>query len=190
MKYFFKLLRIILNAKEWPMVMPELDLRYRIPRGDIKKMRCLNIGVGSGYSLLARQLPFFNFKHLTLCDVHEPYLKNAQARTWNAKTMEYVLCDGREIDVSGYDIVFAFDVLEHMTKEDAFALVKKIKCPMVVFGPLELEYRANVYEVKSQDHLSLWTEKDFINLGFKTEVLKNFHREDDRIFDAIWAIKN
>jgi len=61
---------------------------------------------------------------------------------------------------------------------------------LLVFGPLEKEFRPNIYRVEAQDHLSLWTEQDFIDLGFKTEVLTDFHLgEGGKRFDAIWAFK-
>lgn len=189
MAKFFRTMEALLNSRYYPMISPDVDVRYRLPRKEISKMNVLNVGVGSGCSALARQLPFINFGSLTHIDVHQPYLEAAKNKFWDAKKIDFVNCDVRDHDVSKYDLVMMFDVLEHMPKEDSLAVLSKIKGRQVIFIPLEKEYRANVYEVKSQEHLSIWTEQDFIDLGYKTEVLKNFHREDDRIFDALWAIK-
>jgi len=189
MKNFFQMMCALLNSRYYPLVNPWIDVRYRLPRKNISKMRVLNVGVGDGYSGLARQLPFIKFGSLTMIDVHDPYLESAKAKIWDAKEIAFVKADVREYPISDFDVVMMFDVLEHLTKSDALTILGRIRGHAVVFIPLEKEYRANVYEVKSQDHLSIWTEEDFIKLGFKTEVLKNFHKEDDRVFDALWAIK-
>jgi ubiquinone/menaquinone biosynthesis C-methylase UbiE len=185
----FKMIKSLLLSRYYPVLMPNIDLRYRLPRKQLSKMRVLNVGVGSGESLLARQLPFINFGSLTMIDVYQPYLDNAQTKTWDAKNISFVLADVRNYPVEDFDLVLTFDILEHITKEEAIAVMKRIKGKHVIFGPLEEHYRANTFEVESQDHKSLWTEEDFINLGYKTEVLKNFHREGNDIFDAIWALK-
>lgn len=185
----FRILDALFNSRYYPLVNPELDVRYRLPRKDLSKMSVLNIGVGDGYSALARQLPFVNFGELTMIDVHQPYLDSAKLKTWDAGNVHFVYADARDFPVENYDVVMMFDVLEHLPKEESLAILRKIKGLAIVFIPLETEYRANVYEVKSQEHLSIWTEQDFIDLGFKTERLVNFHHEDDRIFDALWAVK-
>ena len=179
----------LLNSRYYPLIDPSIDVRYRLPRKQLPKLKVLNVGVGSGLSALARQLPFIEFGSLTLIDVHQPYLETAKNIVWDAKKIEFIKADVRDFPVGDYDVVMMFDVLEHLPKEDSLAVLSKIKGRQVIFIPLEKEYRANVYEVKSQEHLSIWTEQDFIDLGYKTEVLKNFHREDDRIFDALWALK-
>jgi 2-polyprenyl-3-methyl-5-hydroxy-6-metoxy-1,4-benzoquinol methylase len=189
MKNFLQMMYALLNSRYYPLVNPWIDLRYRLPRKNIVKSRVLNVGVGDGNSGVARQLPFIPFKSLTMIDVHEPYLKNAKARFWDAKEVSFVKADVRDYPVSDFDIVMMFDVLEHLTKADSLSVLSRIRGTAVVFIPLEKEYRKNVYEVESQDHLSMWTEQDFIDLGFKTEVLHNFHKEDDRVFDALWAIR-
>ena len=173
----------------YPSIPNEIDLRLRIPRKRLNKMTVLNVGVGNGHSGLARQLPYLNFKRLDLLDVHEPYLEAAKARVWNAEKVNFIPSDIRDFNTDIYDIVLMFDVLEHLPKEDSLAIMDRIKGKQVVFGPLEKHFRKNTFDAKSQDHLSLWTEKDFKERGYETEILKNFHREGNDIFDALWAIK-
>ena len=185
----FKILKSLLLSRYYPLVMPNIDLRYRLPRKELSKMRVLNVGVGSGESSLARQLPFINFGSLTMIDVHQPYLDNAKMKNWDAGEISFVNADIRDYPVEDFDLVLTFDILEHITKEEAVAVMNRIKGKHVVFGPLEEHYRKNTFDVESQDHKSLWTEQDFKNLGYQTEVLKNFHREGDDIFDALWALK-
>lgn len=178
-----------MNDIFYPYVPNIIDLRNRITRKNLDKLKVLNVGVGSCESGLARQLPHIDFGQLDLIDVHQPYLDGAQTREWDARVVNFINADIRTFDVTGYDLVLMFDVLEHLTKEEAIAVMNRITCKQLIFIPLEKEYRANVYGATSQDHLSLWTEEDFKNLGYKTEVLKNFHKEDNRIFDALWAAK-
>jgi len=179
-----------LNRYEFYPPVPDcIDLRNRLPRTNLKKLIVLNVGVGSGNSGLARQLPFIKFKRLDCIDVHQPYLDNATARTWAAKQANFIYADVRNFDTSIYDLVLMFDVLEHLPRGDSLEVMRKIKCKQIIFLPLEKEFRANIYGAESQDHLSLWTEEDFKFYGYKTEVLPNFHKEDNRIFDALWALK-
>jgi hypothetical protein len=76
-----------------------------------------------------------------------------------------------------------------LPKEDSIKIIEKVKTA-IVFIPLEKHFRANVFGVESQDHLSLWTEEDFKSRGYQTQVLKDFHyNELGERFDALWAIK-
>ena len=174
---------------DYPLVMPEIDLRARLPMNHLKKMRVLNVGAGSGYSGLARQLPFLPFKELDHCDIENIYLDAARAKQWRAKKVIFINQDIRKMAFQNYDLILMFDVLEHLPKEDSLAVLKKIICPHLIFIPLEEEFRANIYEAKSQDHLSLWTKKEFDDLGYRTEELPFFHNEDGRRFSALWAHK-
>lgn len=180
---------IFKKQKNYPAVPDEIDLRARLPRKNLDKLKVLNVGAGSGHSGLARQLPFFNFKQLDHIDIHQPYLDGAKTREWDAKNINFINADIRDFDTSGYDLILMFDVLEHLPKEDSLAVLDKIKCKQVIFIPLEKEFRENVFGAKSQDHLSLWTEEDFKSRGYATEILPFFHRELETIFDALWAVK-
>jgi len=173
----------------YPPFHPSIDLRNRLPRFGLNGLKVLNVGVGEGNSGLAVQLPFIPFKRLDNIDVHQLYLDKAVCRTWAAKQVNFILADIREFDTSIYDLVLMFDVLEHLPKEDSLKVIDKIKCSQVVFIPLEKEFRENTFGVASQDHLSFWTEEDFKNKGFKTEVLKGFHKQGGKSFDALWALK-
>jgi len=173
----------------YPAFSPDLDLRLRLPKENLNKMRVLNVGIGNGQSGLARQLPFLIFRKLTHIEIHEPYILGAMEEEWDSKEVTYIKADIRDMENFDYDMVLMFDILEHLPKEDSLKLMNKIKCKQIIFIPLEKEFRANVYGAKSQDHLSLWTEEDFKSRGYQTQVLKDFHKEDNRVFDALWALK-
>jgi hypothetical protein len=175
----------------YPNVHPCIDLRPRL--GDLSERKVLNIGIGPGDSGLAMQLKTYPIKRLDHVEIHQPYIDTAkQYPFWVAKEVNYYLGDAREFPVEDYDLVLAFDVLEHMPKDDALKLIAR--CPhMVIFGPLENSLhndREGVdMTVESQAHLSLWTEQDFIDLGFKTEVIPDFHREHGESWDALFACR-
>lgn len=178
------------KPKFYPQVSDEIDLRLRLPKKCIEKLKVLNVGVGSMQSGLARQLPFLNFARLDLLDVHQPYLDNAIEMDFAAKNVSFINKDIRGFNTSKYDLVLMFDILEHLPKEDSLEVMKNIKCKQIIFIPLEEHFRENIFNAESQDHLSLWEESDFINLGYQTYRLFAFHREGGDIFDALWAIKN
>ena len=173
----------------YPPISPMIDLRMRLPRKNINKLTVLNVGVGEGNSGLALQLPYFDFFRLDCIDVFQGYLDNARARTWAAQTVNFINADVRNFGTSIYDIVLMFDVLEHLPKKDSLAVIDSIKCNQVIFIPLENEYRENRFGVKSQDHLSFWTEADFKERGYKTQVLQGFHHDKNITWPALWAIK-
>ncbi len=168
-----------------------IDLRLKLPIKDLTKMKVLNIGVGDTWSAVAKQLRNLKFKSLNMVDVHQPYLDNAAKLDWMAEEISFELKDGKaKYNWKDYDLITIFDVLEHIEKEESIRIVKEIQeagVKLLVFGPLEKEPRHNNFGVKSQDHISFWTEEDFINLGLKTEVLENFHTEDGVTFPAVWA---
>jgi len=173
----------------YPYVPIEIDLRLKLPRKYLDKLKVLNVGLGTGYSGIARQIPFLDFGYLVNIDVHKPYLDAAMCKAWDAKDVRFIKADIRDFDTSDFDVVMMFDVLEHLPKEDSLKVMDSIKGKQIIFGPLEKVFRENTFGAESQDHLSFWEEKDYIERGYKVDVLKGFHQEGENIFDAIWAVK-
>jgi len=175
---------------KYPLVPKNIDLRLRLPMEELYKMKVLNVGIGEMNSGIARQLPFLKFGQLDNIDVYQPYIDNAMTIPWRANFVSFQNIDIRNVEnFDDYNLIMIFDVLEHLKKEESIKIIKSIKKPMLIFGPLEKEFRTNIYGAESQDHLSLWTEQDFKDLGFKTEVLVNFHLFNGKTFDAIWCFK-
>lgn len=149
-----------------------------------ERSKVLNVGVGNGNGDLARQLPFLEFKQLDHLDIEPNYFPLAKSWGWKTRSVNFIIGDIRNYDISDYDLVLFLDIIEHLPKEDGIKIIENAK-RAIVFIPIEKEFRPNNTGVKSEDHLSLWTEEDFKSRGFETEVLKNFHGT----FDAMWAIK-
>lgn len=167
----------------------DIGLKLRLP-AVTQNLSVLNVGVGSQQSGLAMQLKKFKFAKLTMMDVWKPYL-DAVVQADYQSPVEIIQEDIRNItDFTPYDYVLIFDVLEHLPKEEAIEVVKRIPCKLLIFGPLEpslMNHRHGTDDIEPQSHLSLWTEQDFKDLGLKTHVLKNFHTEEGVSYDAIWA---
>jgi hypothetical protein len=184
---------LVLSQYGFPKVNPVIDLRRKFEEMGIfyQDISVLNIGIGEGNSGIARQLPYFYFDKLTHVEVHKPYIEADRKRHYNTY-VEHVHKDAYKFnDYDGYNLILAFDVLEHLTKDKSIKVIDRMKksgSRILIFGPLEEEPRENKFGVGSQDHLSFWTEQDFKDLGFKTTVLKDFHREDGKMWDAIWAV--
>jgi hypothetical protein len=54
--------------------------------------------------------------------------------------------------------------------------------------PIETEPSDNDTDVESQEHLSFWTENELKDLGYKTEVIKQWiTRSDGTLMDSVWA---
>jgi glycosyltransferase involved in cell wall biosynthesis len=177
----------ITHPGSYPQIKPCVDLRKKIGYG--RGLKVLNVGAGSCESDLMKQMVFMEFKQLDHIDIHQPYLDHAKQLAWCSESVNFISRDIRDESFEGYDIIMIFDVLEHLAKEESLAIIEKIKktkSKLVIFIPLEKEFRPNTFGAKSQDHLSLWTENDFKELGFETELLPYFHGTEG---DALWAIR-
>ena len=169
----------------YPIVPECIDLRKRIvPNGG----KVLNVGVGPGDSWLAQQLPFMPFKQLDHIDVHKPYLDKAAEIPWAAGNVNFIHGDILEQDVSKYDLLLMFDVLEHIQKDKALELLKT-PVNKILFVPLENGYiRPNTTGIASEDHKSVWSEQELRDLGYQVEVVKNFHSIPGGMMDAAWVM--
>lgn len=173
-----------------PVVIDSINLRKLLP-ANYENMRVLNVGIGAGTSMLAQQLPFLKFKKITHLDVYEPYITAAKKLIWDSP-VEFIQKDVRSItDISSYDLVLMFDVLEHLPKEDSIALINrftKAGIKVLAFTPVEKElmnHRDGTDDIESQMHYSLWDSKDFEDLSLRTVTLKDFHGLN---YDAVWAM--
>lgn len=164
-------------------------------------MSALDLGCGAYVSEVARQVIDIPFKRLTSV---EGYKKDFEAIPRDSfKAKEHLLVNDDimhflDNSTGSFDVVFAFDVIEHLTKEDGERLLdildKRAKM-VVIFVPDEPEGFHRVWEDGNvlQNHLSYWREEDLTARGYEVERVKNAHSdrvEDKEIhFDALWAIK-
>ncbi|MCX6722133.1 MAG: class I SAM-dependent methyltransferase [Candidatus Staskawiczbacteria bacterium] len=104
-------------------------------------------------------------------ELFEPYLKETKKKKIHN---EYIREDILKVDFKpkSFDAVIMIDVLEHLTKEDGYKLIKKMenwsKKKIVIFTPNgfienEPERDGNIF----QEHKSGWEAKDLRKIGFK-----------------------
>lgn len=101
-------------------------------------------------------------------DLFKPYLKESKRGKIHN---EYILSDVKKVEFKekSFDIVLCLDVLEHLTKEDGYELIKKMENwgkKIIIFTPNGFLEQNEYDENKLQVHLSGWTVKAFKDLGY------------------------
>lgn len=119
--------------------------------GTIQKgQRVLDVGPGSGtYARLCDRIP------MDAVEIHAPYLRRFNLGIFYQKVY---LGDIRTFDVANYDYIILGDVLEHLTFQEARAVLDRIADKrFLVAVPYTLpqgEWEGNKYETHHQDDLT------------------------------------
>jgi hypothetical protein len=168
-----------------------------------EELTCLDLGCGAYNSDVARHVLEIPWLYLTSVDGYQPDLdaaaeKPCAAAEWDLKKMDVrTYGHGEQVDV-----VLAFDVLEHLPKEDGKEWLKKLerfaRRRIVLFFPVEPDDFHRGWDAddnKLQEHLSHWKAHELQQLGYKVEEIFGCHtetREDGtRVrFGAVWAVKD
>jgi len=104
-------------------------------------------------------------------DIYEPYLRSSiRAGIHDA----YVKADLRQIDKAkfppaSFDVVLAYDVIEHLTKDEGHTLVDKCKYwakKKVMISTPNSYWPGSIRNVEFQRHKSGWSVTELRNLGF------------------------
>lgn len=82
------------------------------------------VDIGPGAGMYANWFRPMHQAHWTGVEVWEPYVS---AYALREKYDELIIGDAREIELPAADLYIAGDVLEHMSKDDALALIEKMK---------------------------------------------------------------
>lgn len=114
----------------------------------IQPATVVDIGPGIGtYSNLFR---LHHRAHWTGIEIYEPYIHRFDL---HAKYDDVIVGDAREVDLPAADLYIAGDVLEHMPRKDAVALIDRMKTaakhlfvsvPIVVYE--QGEWGGNIHE--------------------------------------------
>lgn len=116
--------------------------------------------------------------HIRFCDapykvgveLFDRYIKESEEKGIHNK---YIKSDVTKVDFEpkSFDAVIMIDVLEHLSKQDALELIKKMntwaKKKIIILTPRGFMHQENVDNNHLQDHLSGWEVKEFKDLGFK-----------------------
>ena len=103
-----------------------------------------------------------------------------------------------------FDVVVMFDFIEHLEKDKALELLKKleakVKKQIILFTPIQNDLGYTQEEVlrlqaerKENNsplgyHLSLWTPEEFESLGYEGEYNPTYHKVKG--FGAVFCVKN
>lgn len=184
-------------------IYPHYQIYERLGDMDFEKLTAIDIGCGDYRSDVAKQVLEIPFKEITCVEGYKKDFDTMVEKTFQAKKVTPIL--GFVPDVlptlkGKYDIAFAFDVIEHLTKEEGEKaldwLDKHIKGKIMIFVPDEPEgfHRDFNDGNELQKHISYWREEDFTKRGYTVERIKNGHSDvwDGKqfSFDALWAIKS
>lgn len=124
----------------------------------------LDVGPGYGkYGLLIREYLSEKPRRLEALEVDEWYVQHF---TWLSCIYDEVFVgDARSFDAyMAYDMVLLLDVIEHIPKEEALPLLRRIPGRVVISTPCEW-FEQSVPGHPHEDHVSHWNEADFEATG-------------------------
>jgi hypothetical protein len=173
--------------------------------------------VNGSYSLLDIGCGMCHYLDKILCnfiialDIHRPYLENRQSRLPHILPVN---ADALQINQlflpKTVATVLLNDTLEHFSKENGLALIKKVEeiatNRVIVFTPRGFfkQERYDYFNLNGeqyQEHRSGWEVEEFLDLGFKVIIFKEMHDASNASFvhnygtehppiDAIFAWKD
>lgn len=123
-------------------------------------------------------------RHLKFKDVLGVDVKDWPERPSTTQFLLMNVIDGvsdRLLDSDGtqFDVCLCSDGIEHFTKYDGRQILMRMpewgKLP-IIFTPLDA-YRIKPDSIDPDDHKCLWTPAEFEEIGWKTEVHKDWHPE-------------
>jgi len=135
----------------------------------------LGIGTNSYFHKQNRSYRIVGF------DIFEPSLKNAKAK---GTIDDYFVGNVNEIDKyfeeNSFDLVCAFDLIEHLNKDDGIKLIhnmgKIAKKRVVIYTPNGFLYQPPSPENPFQEHLSGWAYHEMKNSGFKVWGINGYKK--------------
>lgn len=158
----------------------------------IEQMTVLNLGAGTCGSFVSKHILELPFHFLANVEVFAPYynvleqlkFRSIVVMNYNETIQDHLL----KLNYMNkyFDLILMIDVLEHMTKDDAYAVldeVIKISEHVILFVPVGLcpqePYDGNIY----QQHLSTWELDELERIGHSVEYHPTLHGS----FGAAWV---
>jgi ubiquinone/menaquinone biosynthesis C-methylase UbiE len=129
------------------------------------------LDVACGQGLPMRKIRArLNIKYAVGVDSYKPYIEECKLKKLHNK---YFHADIRNIrfEDNSFDVVLALQVLEHLTKQEAWKVLEKLeriaKKQVIIATPIGFTYHQDVDDNKHQDHQSAFYPKDFEKKGYK-----------------------
>lgn len=123
--------------------------------------------LGCGYNSI---IQYCNIPFSVGVELFEPYLEESKKKGIHN---EYIKEDIRKVELKpkSFDVVVLLDVLEHLTKEEGYELIRKMeKCARkknIIFTPNGLVWQEGYDNNPLQEHKSGWGVEELEKLGFK-----------------------
>lgn len=182
-------------------IYPHYQIYPRLGDLDFTKLTAIDFGCGDYRSDVAKQVLEIPFKELTSVEGYEEDFNTMRGKQFKAQKHIPIFGDVvKSLPEKKYDIAFAFDVIEHLTKEDGYKFLDwldaNITKKVLIFVPDEPEGFHRIFNDgnKLQEHISYWREEDFTKRGYTVERIKNGHSDvwngETISFDALWVTKS
>jgi len=179
-----------------------IDLLSRLQPFKTKNLTVLDLGCGKMESGISSQIPEIPLKDYVGVEIFPDAIEHSKKLPMVTAKREYVQEDILEYAEFNTDkkkdIVFLFDVMEHLEKKDGLKLLKNVEKiaqkRILIFMPLgEHTLEANDGIVAEsgnpyQRHQSEWSVEEWQDLGYDVELLRGFHHGGS--LDAAWIMKD
>lgn len=125
------------------------------------------LDLGCGYNSL---IQYYNVPFSVGVELFEPYLEESKKKGIHN---EYIKADIRKVEFKprSFNVVIAIDVLEHLTKEEGYELIRKMEKwgskKIIIFTPNGLVWQDSYHNNPLQEHKSAWSVEELEKLGFK-----------------------
>lgn len=114
------------------------------------------VDIGPGAGMYANWFRVMHKAHWTAVEVWEPYVSEFDL---DKKYDELILGDAREVELPEADLYILGDVLEHMSKDEALALIEKVKAKakhVFVSIPIIEYHQGAIYGNPYEEHVYHW----------------------------------
>ncbi|MDI6603122.1 MAG: class I SAM-dependent methyltransferase [Patescibacteria group bacterium] len=125
------------------------------------------LDLGCGYN---SPIQYCNIPFSIGVEKFEPYLKESKEKKIHN---QYIKADITKIEFKpkSFDAVIAIDVLEHLSKEEGYELLKRMekwaRKKIIIFTPNGYVYQDDYDNNPLQEHKSGWNAEELKKLGFK-----------------------